>query len=145
MNYAIIFFKSERTGLAPLNKCNAEEIILKYSKATKEIITFVLKQHWENKKIILRIDKFEDDFSKAKPILKDLKTVCPKLTIMTDMREMVEIADDLGIGYFLPYTIETFSALNDAIRSGVSEAYIGGELGFNLPAAAACCHKKVLR
>lgn len=121
MKYAIKYYR----GCPLLSK--ADEIIVKYTERDAEILEFI-KKFDEKQTITLDITQLEDDLAsleifKAAAASHNFSLLCYENQSINDFYS-------LNIPFFFPTIAQTPDQLKSFYDLGVSDIYVGGDLGF---------------
>lgn len=135
MKYSIRYYR----GCNILDK--ADEIIIKYTKRSPALIDFVNKQEYENKRIIVNIVNLENDFADNLNIFKAAYKSHSNMSFLISVEQFNFLSDlrDAGLPFFFYTLTSTLDTLEDMINLGVSDVYIGNELGFSLKSVSKLC------
>lgn len=137
MNYAIKYYIGCRT----LPK--ADEIIIKYTHETDELIKFAQEEINENQRLVVDLNEFntEEKLSDSLKIFIAAMEVHKNFALKTTIEDknIVDYAES-NIPFFVMETVDCWDELTHQIGLGVSDVYIVNEFGFYLPKISQYCH-----
>lgn len=137
MKYAIKFYQ----GCRVLDK--ASEIIIKYDKKSVELIDFV--QKWTPEQRIVLDIKENEDILQSRAIIAAAKEKHNQIALLMNKNQLTEEVKQMNLDYFFSEGVKTYDELHGQKAAGVSDIYIEGELGFNLPKIYDYCQNNGLR
>lgn len=142
MKYAIRFYH----GCRVLNA--ADEIIIKYWEREPQLIKFVQSRPQEQR-IVVDICPMLRDLMYEQPselvnenldIFRNAYQLHPNFAIKLDREEKwIEVLKEEGIPFFFDYCVKNSTELADILKFGVSDVYIGEDLGFSLDKVYILC------
>ena len=130
MNYCMTYDNRSR-HLKDFN-----EVILKYTHKTSEIIEHI-KNYEQEQRVILNIQELENAVD-CKDILCAAAGVHSNIAIMGSITQLAAMKE-IGLPYFLITVASSWDTLNGYINMGVSDVYVGNEFAFDLKTIASVC------
>lgn len=141
MKYCMRFY----TGCRNLD--NADEVILKYTHKTAEIIDYV-KKYKQEQRIILNAAELDIlSLLGSKEILTAVKEVHPNIALMLTLthKNTIKSIKEFGIDYFFIEAADTWDKLNAFVKMGVSDIYVINEFAFSMVDIARYCHERNIK
>ena len=136
MKIAIKYYK----GCHILDK--ADEIIIKYTHKTSQLIDFV--QKWENKRIIVDISEL-NDIEDNVSIFKEAFDAHNEIAIMALYGQKIEKITAMHIPFFFADGVKTIDDFIAQVNLGVSDIYLLNELCFDIVKYAKICREKGIK
>ena len=141
MDFCLTFHKST------FDKGGFNEVIIKYDKDNAHVLQFAQEEKVQDVRLILNMTEFEGNFNEQFAIFNVLKQTHPKFAIMISLNQ-VGVAQELmenNIPFFFNKIAETWDQLVSLVHAGVSDIYIGSELGFEIKDVASVCHGRNIK
>ena len=141
MDFCLTFHKST------FDKGGFNEVIIKYDKDNTHVLQFAQEEKVQDVRLILNMTEFEGNFNEQFAIFNVLKQTHPKFAIMISLNQ-VGVAQELmenNIPFFFNKIAETWDELVSLVHAGVSDIYIGSELGFEIKDVASVCHGRNIK
>ena len=144
MKYALTYHRST------FEKGLFDEVIIKYDKDNANVISFAQEEAKDVRLVLNMRDydwDYDDDEKNALPTIQMLASVHNNIAVMLNIGQ-AEFAQELmklSIPFFYDKIAETWDELVSLAYAGVSDIYIGSELGFEMKDVAAVCHAKDIK
>ena len=127
-----------------------DEVIIKYDKNNTNVIAFA-QEEAKDVRLVLNMRDYEwdydDDTKNALPTIQMLASVHNNIAIMLNIGQ-AEFAQELmklSIPFFYDKIAETWDELVSLVYVGVSDIYIGSELGFEMKDVTSMCHSRNIK
>ena len=139
MKYCLAYYHSA------FEKGVFDEVIIKYDKENVNVVPFA-QEEAKDMRLILNMRDYEwdhdDDIKNALPIIQMLMNVHNDIAIMlnTEQTNFAQELIKLSIPFFYDKVAETWDELVSLVYAGVSDVYIGSELGFEIKDVSRVCH-----
>ena len=139
MKYALTYHHST------FEKGLFDEVIIKYDKDNVNVISFAQEEAKDVRLVLNMRDydwDYDDDERNALPTIQMLANVHNNIAVMLNVGQ-ADFAQELlklGISFFYDKIAETWDELVSLVYAGVSDVYIGSELGFEIKDVSRVCH-----
>lgn len=142
MNFAVRFYRDKDTTLQDI--MSFDEIIIDYLKKDVSLINFINETMLEGKRLVLDTTNYSDEnfaLLDNKEILVAAKEACIKKSIafficlsenQIDNTDIINFLSSTEIPFFCYNIVTNLEDFIFFLNKGVSQVYIGGDLGFSL-------------
>lgn len=142
MNFAVRFYRDKDTTLQDI--MSFDEIIIDYLKKDVSLINFINETMLEGKRLVLDITNYSDEnfnLLENKEILTAAKEACVKKSItfficlsenQINNEDFIAFLSSIEVPFFCYNIITNLEDFIFFLSKGVSQIYVGGDLGFSL-------------
>ena len=123
-----------------------DEVIIKYNEINLHVVKFA-QEKAKNVRLVLNVSEYKDDIEDTLDIIKQVASVHPAVAILLSLSQadFGKKLQDAGIRFFYDKIAETWDELLSLVYAGVSDIYVGSELGFEIKDVASVCHSRNIR
>lgn len=118
-----------------------DEVIIKYEEENEHIVNFA-QEEANGVRLVLDMSNYKGEPADSLPVIKMTAKVHSDIAVLLNLgqTDFAQVLLSEGIAFFYDKIAETWDELVSLVYAGVSDVYIGSELGFEIKDVSRVCH-----
>ena len=123
-----------------------DEVIIKYEEENEHVVNFA-QEEANSVRLVLDMRNYKGEPADSLPVIKMTTKMHSDIAVLLNLgqTDFAQVLLSEGIAFFYDKIAETWDELVSLVRAGVSDIYIGSELGFEIKDVASVCHNRNIK